>query len=330
MAARKVRRIIPRTTHSPLPPWINVSLLGSIKDLKGDISDQVLQTFPYLPLDEQIELYDAVRRTGKTPERELLRVSENTPHEFENSRGNPQCPMDQTLRKVRKGHIVMVEHEVSQSGINRTQAGFLSEVVADSLTDSERVNLLHFPEELKHLQGADLSDPKVAAEVKRQLLESALNDPMGSRPFSEADKHSILFGLSDDNYRRKIQFGIVKEPPSAFNDGQLRLSGDVGIDMSNTRLIHIIGIDEVEARESRDWAQLEDRIEVLYKDHKWYPGTVIDVATTRRGLVQIGTRCDQKMHDKEYEGGHGVTAWFHPKSIKSLIPQLTIPHMEGD
>ena len=97
------------------------------------IEDQELRKFVNLSLEEQIQLYDSIRKFGKIPERELLRISESTPHNFVNIRDDPNCPMDQTTYEVRKGHIVMVEYEVARSGISRAQAGFIGDVVRHSV-----------------------------------------------------------------------------------------------------------------------------------------------------------------------------------------------------
>ncbi|MBI2653598.1 hypothetical protein HYX02_02185 [Candidatus Woesearchaeota archaeon] len=257
----------------------------------AEINDQELRRFPDLSLEEQIQLYDSIRASGKTPERELLRVSESTPHDFVNIRSDPNCPMDQAIYKVRKGHIVMAEYEVARSGISRAQAGFIGEVVMDSLQKPGQVDLMHFPKGLEYLEKADLSDPRIAADARKSLLESALSDPEAQRLFTDTEKYSLIYGLANDRYSRKTSVGIVEEPPSGFNDGLLRLSRGVEIDMSNIRLIHIIGVDSRVAEAQRNYAQRGDRVEVLFQGN-WYPATVIDTSASRNA---IGVRCDQKV-----------------------------------
>jgi len=287
-------------------------------------NDEELKRFVDLSLDEQLRLYDSVRASGETAERELLRVSESTPHNFVNIGGNPNCPMDQSIYKVRKGNIVMVEYEVAKSGVSRAQAGFMTRVVEESTKNPEQVHLMHFPEGLEYLEKADLSDPRVAADARKDLLESALSDSEAQKQFTNPEKYSFLYRLANDKYSRKTSVGIVEEPASGFNDGLLRLTGDIEIDMSNIRLLHIIGVDSTVANAPRTQAQIGDRVEVLYEGN-WYPATITDASCAARNA--IGVRCDQKVHNKNYENGHGLTVCYHPDHIRSLTPKLTIKNI---
>lgn len=256
---------------------------------QADINDQKLRIFPILPLEEQIQLYDSIKASGKTPERELLRVSESTLRDFSNCGGYPSCPMDQDVYKVRKGHIVMIEYVAVgyEAAKSKTQAGFM--------------------------ENADLSDPKKLRRARKSLLENALT---AQRPFTDPERYSFLHGL-DDEYSKKTSVGIVEEPPSGFNDGLLRLNESVEIGMSNIRLIHIIGIDSKTAKAQRNYAQVGDRVEVLYEG-KWHPATVTGTDwAARAGLVDVF--CDQKIHNEDYEGGHGLAVRYGSDYMRLLI-----------
>ncbi|MDO8555862.1 MAG: hypothetical protein Q7R96_01660 [Nanoarchaeota archaeon] len=212
------------------------------------VQDEELRKFTELSLEKQIAMYESLQAEGMVPERELLRISESYPHNFVDIGGDKNCPMDQLVYDIHKGHIVMVEYEDSQTGYSQAQAAFAGKMLGDSLREPEKTKVMHLPKGLEYLANADIDDAKVAKEVRRTLLESVFSDPDAQRPFTDTEKNDWIRKLRSEKYTIKTYVGIVEEPPSARNNGVLKMTKNLVLDMSSIRLIHVLGIDVTVAK----------------------------------------------------------------------------------
>lgn len=265
--------------------------------------DKELEHFPDMTLDEQISFYES----HANPAMELLRVSESVPHEFLTVRGTQ---IDKRINKVKIGNIVMIEYDITRG---------LGTQSHDSYT---KLLLSGYPEELSHLAYKDMRLPEVALQARKDLLELVL----ASDATGEPSRFNLIYGVSPvENYRKCI-VGIVDEPPSPFNEGALKMQGYIGIDSDDIRLLHIVGVNSTVANTPRTTAQVGDRVKVHYND-RWYPATI--TSTSWLGNISVGVRCDDKIHDGNYDEGHGLTVSVNPECMRSLHPRFVIHKRYG-
>lgn len=90
---------------------------------------------------------------------------------------------------------------------------------------------------------------KSREEVRALLLEHMLSGG-GVEDVGIDEKHRLIEGMQGQVYSQVTVVGEVKEPPSRANDGRLILLGkpeegveDLDIDMSNVRLLHVVGLN---------------------------------------------------------------------------------------
>lgn len=88
-----------------------------------------------LPIAAQVDIYQKLLVSPTPPEAVLLQASEGRQHKVTLVRGDKGCPMDENVYKVQPGQFVVVTYERSAVGWSRAQAGFVSEVIEDSLSD---------------------------------------------------------------------------------------------------------------------------------------------------------------------------------------------------
>lgn len=199
--------------------------------------------FEDLDTDTQVSVYNRLMQGSDIPpEIQLLRASQSRNHEFTNIRGDENCKMDRNVYKVRQGNYVMATYERSSAEYSRAQAGFLTEVVEDSLMDPT-ITIANLPDVLKE---EDVKG-KSREEIREMLLEHILSG--GKIEDIGIDrKYRLIEQMQGQNYHLITVIGEVKEPPSHFNDGGLIIRGKEGernldIEMSNVRMLHIVGVN---------------------------------------------------------------------------------------
>lgn len=162
--------------------------------------------FEDLDIETQVSVYNRLMQGSNVPpEIQLLRASQSRNHEFTNIMGDENCKMDRNVYKVKPGNYVMVIYERSYAGYSRAQAGFLSEVVEDSLMDPA-ITIANLPDVLNEedVQG------KSREEIREMLLGHILSG--GKIEDIGIDrKHRLIEQMQGQDYHLVTIIGEVKE-----------------------------------------------------------------------------------------------------------------------
>jgi hypothetical protein len=303
-----------------------------------------------LLLEEQVKLLTDLESHGVSDVESVLRVL-SIRRKASNSKYHETMEsfVDPSVYKAMRGHRVEIVVEVPKQGVSRSQSDFFKFLIDSNMNmvgldmrnnDIRRLQLEPGGIPLREVKKPEAQPSRSSVLSPEKGEDSSTSDNivhitglqgllrlLNQNPnhpgliYGEAVKEKMRSAMAV-NYSYELMAGVVKDPPGYSNQGMLSLEDGRTLEMTNIRMLNIVGIDvRTFLDRGENEIYLGKRVRVWIQTlRKWVTGSVI-VPDSLRGLVEV-IADEVVFPNSDYHGGRGISVGAKSVDLDMRDPSI--------